>query len=221
MCSTFNTTYTIHAIIDVFRAFSTAAVILKAQPRKYVLANKCATIRELVSSSSSSSILVGKPEENSTLQYTIPNSPTLAAELALTNHGVYHRTAAGATGVLASKKADVVLCVGFNNLQATANYIKRLGDYSLVIKPMGHEANTATLEDDLCAEYLDELLKHSCVDFHLPIQELKSDSGKYFFQNNPEYPEEDFARCLRVNSHNFAIRADVREAYAHLYSVLI
>lgn len=221
MYHTFNKGYTIHVIVDVFRAFSTAASILQARPKAYILTNSCTHIRMLPSPSHPATILVGKPEANSTLRYTTPNSPTLIAQLPLANRTVYHRTTAGATGVLASKDADIVLCVGFNNLQATANYIKSFVDYKLVIKPMGHEANTPALEDDLCAAYLAQLLQQPHVDFHLPIQQFKADSGRYFFQNNPAYPQEDFACCLQINSHNFAIKADVREAYAHLYPVVI
>ena len=99
----------LHVIVDVFRAFSTAATILQAQSKDYILTNKCTTIHNLVSALHSPSILIGKPEEHSTLKYTIPNSPTLAAGLTLTNQSVYHRTAAGASGVLASKEADIVL----------------------------------------------------------------------------------------------------------------
>lgn len=211
----------IHVIVDVFRAFSTAAQILQAQPKAYILTNHCIHIRRLLSSPPSEAILVGKPEANSTLRYTIPNSPTLASQVAFENRTIYHRTTAGATGVLTSEDADIVLCVGFNNLQATVNYIKSIKNHKLVIKPMGHEANVPTLEDDLCVFYLQRLLTYPRVDVHLPIQQLKACTGKYFFQHHPEYPERDFATCLHIDSHNFAIRANVKGVYAHLYPVYL
>ena len=211
----FKVSPTIHVIIDVFRAFSTATSIIQAQPQAYILTNSSVYVRQLMAACASA-ILVGKPEKGSTLRYTIPNSPTLASRLTLAGRLVLHRTTAGATGVLAARDAAIVLCVGFNNLQATVDYIQSFQEAELVIHPMGHEANTATLEDDLCAMYLAKLLQQSGVNIHLPITQLQAEAGQYFFQHHPEYPQEDFARCLQINSHNFAIIAEVKEVYAYL-----
>ena len=202
-------------VVDVFRAFTTACYVLENNPKAYYLTNRCAVIQQL-SESVLGPILIGKPEIGSEVEYTIPNSPTRTLGVDMSNRVVLHRTAAGGSGVLAVA-AEKVLAAGFVNADATVALIKTLSPSRVRIIPMGHEGTTPSLEDDLCARYIDGLIKGKKIDISPFIPELKKGAGKYFFGKDQEqYPREDFERCLKLNRFNFAIIAEVQGDFAIL-----
>lgn len=162
-------------------------------------------------------LFIGKPEKGVALIYDIPNSPTRVLNIDVMGRDVLHRTEAGAKGILRAQDADIVLAAGFVNAGATVQYLSKLKNPKITILPMGHEATTPSLEDDICALYIRALIdgkKFSLTPF-LPA--LREGPGRYFFSNDQwQYPFEDFDRCLEVGRFNFAIRAIVRGDYAIL-----
>ena len=77
---------------------------------------------------------------------------------------------------------------------------------------MGHEGKESSLEDDICAEYIKNLIRGEKKKVSNLALKLKKDSGKYFFSEDQwQYPKEDFDRCLEIDSFNFAIIAKVAE----------
>jgi 2-phosphosulfolactate phosphatase len=203
-------------IIDAFRAFATASYVLALHPKTYMITNKCSVIARLASDFANP-ITIGKPEKNSDLIYEIPNSPTRVLGLKVTGRNVLHRTEAGAKGILSNADSDVILAVGFVNASATVKYIKTLTNPKLMILPMGHEATTPSLEDQVCANYIESLMCDKKIELARFIPDLKKGSGKYFFSIDQwQYPEEDFKRCLDINRFNFAIKAVVKDDYAIL-----
>jgi 2-phosphosulfolactate phosphatase len=206
-------------VIDVFRAFTTACYILEDSPSTYTLTTRSAVIDRLAQSSLNP-VLIGKPELGSALSYAIPNSPTRVSEIDLKNRTVFHRTEAGARGILLAKDADVILAAGFVNAEATVQYIKTLTNPELTILPMGHEGITPSLEDDLCALYIEALFRGEKIDISPYLSELREGAGRYFFSEDQwQYPIEDFARCLEIDRFNFAIEAVTFDDYARLNRV--
>jgi 2-phosphosulfolactate phosphatase len=206
-------------VIDVFRAFTTACYVLEDNPITYNLTTRSSVIARLAQPFPHA-ILIGKPELGSFASYTIPNSPTRVSEIDLTNRTVFHRTEAGARGILISKNADVILAAGFINADATVQHIKTLTNPELTILPMGHEGITPSLEDDLCALYIEALFRGDKIDISPYLSELKECSGKCFFSEDQwQYPVEDFARCLEIDRFNFAIEAVIFDDYAVLNRV--
>lgn len=206
-------------IIDAFRAFTTACYVLEQNPEVYILATKSAVIKREIKNFSYP-VLIGKPEIGEDLQYDIPNSPTRVNELTLNGRAVLHRTEAGAKGILAAKKAAVILAASFVNADVTAAYIKTFKNPQVTIMPMGHEGISPSLEDDLCQYYIENLLKGKKVDLTPYFGELKKGAGQYFFMHDQwQYPDEDFDRCLEFGRFNFAIKANVFDDYALLTKV--
>lgn len=204
-------------IIDVFRAFTTACYVLEQNPASYVITNKCKVVSKLTASDT---ILIGKPEKGSNLKYDIPNSPLRAQELELKNKHIIHRTEAGATGIMKSK--GTILAASFVNANATIQYIKKQNIDNYIILAMGHEANTPSLEDNLCAEYIKKIYNGDEINISKYIPKLRKTSGKYFFgQDQWQYPREDFALCLEKDKFHFAIIAYVKLDWACLTKVFI
>lgn len=208
----------ITVVIDVFRAFTTACYVLEQGPAHYILTPQSLVIAKLVAQIAQP-IIIGKPEKGmeGVVKYDIPNSPTRAGELSLTERRVFHRTEAGARGVLQAKSADVVLVAGFVNAVATVRYIQSLADPEVTVLPMGHEATTPSLEDDLCARYIEAALKGERFDLTPFRSLLKEGAGSYFFAEDQwQYPHQDFETCLQINRFDFAVQAEVKEDYAVL-----
>lgn len=208
---------TVLVVIDVFRAFTTAAYVLEQNPKEYFFTNKSYVVQTL-KNHFNESVLIGKPEIGFSLEYTIPNSPTRAAELSLKNKVIIHRTEAGGSGVVNAKNADIIIVLTFPTLKATVRYLKRLKDPKIIIHPMGHEAKKPSLEDDLCKEALEKELKGEIFIIKLFEEILKKGPGSYFFtKNQREYPEEDFKKCLGEKSFDFVIKAKLFDGYAILF----
>lgn len=202
-------------VIDVFRAFTTASYILERCPATYILATKCEVIARL-SSQWKNSLIIGKQEKGIDLcSYEIPNSPTRTQEVEIAGRTILHRTEAGAKGLLQAKNADIVLAAGFCNADATVRYLKTLSHIKITLSPMGHEGTSSSLEDLLCEEYIDSLLNNKKINLSSYLPELKSGTGRYFFfEDQWQYPREDFDKCLELERFNFAIQASIQGDYA-------
>lgn len=199
----------VSVVIDVFRAFTTACYILEQRPEKYIYATNTKALEECALAYSNT-LFIGKNEIGANIKYDIPNSPTRVKEIVITDKIVFHRTEAGAKGILNAIDADIILATSFVNASATVKYIKKLQIPEIKIISMGHEATTPSIEDDICAEYIKSLLNNKNFDIHPFIQELREGPGKYFFlEDQWQYPREDFLCCLEINKFNFAIQAEL------------
>lgn len=203
-------------VIDVFRAFTTACYVLADKPASYRLATKSDAISQLASPFSDP-FLIGKAEKGAILAYNIPNSPTRVKERQIAGRHVLHRTEGGANGVLMAKDTDIILAAGLVNADATARYIRKLLNPKVTLLPMGHEGTTPSLEDGICAQYIQAKLQGRTIDLVQHHAALKEGSGKYFFSADQwQYPQEDFNRCLEIDHFSFSIKAEVKEGYAIL-----
>lgn len=207
-------------IIDVFRAFTTAAYILKKEPASYTVVVRQDVIVQLAARCINP-LIVGKPEMGMGGElFQVPNSPTRVKRLEITGRDVFHRTEAGMQGVIYSTQAiqaDVVLVAGFVNASATIQYIKQFQNPHVTFVPMGHRGTTPSLEDDLCAQCLSASIEGRMFDLKPYKPQLKEGSGSYFFSGDQEqYPEKDFKRCLKKDRFSFAIRAEIKGDYAIL-----
>jgi 2-phosphosulfolactate phosphatase len=214
--SYYNVNINITIVIDVFRAFTTASYVLNAYPSSYILTNKSDVILQLANDYKNP-LFIGKPEIGSNFKYDIPNSPTRVKDINITDQNILHRTEAGAKGLLMAKDSDIVLAASFVNANATVNYIKKLDNTNIEIMPMGHEATTPSLEDDVCASYIKALINNEKFDLNLHKEEIKEGPGKYFFSSDQwQYPYDDFDLCLELDKFDFAIKAEVHDDYSVL-----
>ena len=206
-------------IVDAFRAFATASYALEKEPKNYYLTNSCARVSQLAQSAHDP-LLIGKPEIGSILTYHIPNSPTRVKETPILGRDVIHRTAAGALGILKATDADLILGASFVNADATAAYVRLYKGAQVKIVPMGHEGTTPSFEDDLCAEYIDSLIRNEWKDLSPFIDKLKDGPGKYFFgEDQWQYPKEDFDLCIKTRRFPYVIVAKIQGNYACLKRV--
>lgn len=202
-------------VIDAFRAFATACYVLDRGPLEYLLTTTSETVARLAREATDP-LLIGKPEVGANLAYDVPNSPLRALGVPVAGRTVIHRTQAGAKGVLAVD-AEGVIAASLVNVPATARALRAIAPAVLRLVPMGHEASTPTLEDDLCGAAIASLLEGGSFDLTPFFAALREGPGRYFFGDDQrQYPAEDFELCTAWDRFDFAIRADRMGGYARL-----
>ncbi|MGH2499073.1 MAG: 2-phosphosulfolactate phosphatase [Candidatus Limnocylindria bacterium] len=147
-----------HAVIvDVFRAFTTAAFCVAAGAREIVLVARpedALAVRHrdpLV-------FLTGEIEGKPIAGFDAGNSPSAIEKLDLSGRRVVQRTSSGTQGVvLASRAADEVVLASFVIAGATARYLARRAE-EVTLVAMGEGGVEPAAEDEACAGYLEDLL---------------------------------------------------------------
>lgn len=208
-------------IIDVFRAFTTACYLMEGEPRDYFLVGDSAAAARLAATVAAP-FLVGKPELGAALRYDIPSSPTRARGQPVAGRTIIHRTGAGARGILRAVAATELIAASLVNLDAIVRYLRARArpEDLITLVCMGHEGETPSDEDELCADAIAAGLRGEPFDLAPRARDLREGPGRYFFTDaQDEYPSEDFARCTAPAHHDFVLRAERRGDHARLVRV--
>ena len=146
-----------HAVIvDVFRAFTTAAFCIAAGARETVLlADHEEALR--MKAHDASLFLSGEIEGKPIPGFDVGNSPSAIERLDLTGRRVVQRTSSGTQGVVAASRARAILLGSLVIANATARYLGRVAnDVTIVAMGPNDEGRN---EDVVCAEHIAALLK--------------------------------------------------------------
>lgn len=193
-------------VVDVFRAFTCAALMLEFGVEEIVLVESPEEAFEL-KSRDPSLLLVGEVEGRPIEGFDLPNSPheiLKKGPSALRGRKVVHRSSSGVRGaLLAMKRADLVLLASFLNASATARFITS-GGYPLVhIVAMGWQMKRPTPEDEWCAKYLASLLhgdgEGEDYNHWKALKEIleSSEAQKFLTRQKAYYPPEDVVICMQ------------------------
>ena len=142
-------------IIDVFRAFTTAAFCVAAGAREVVLVGDHAQALAL-KSADPSLFLTGEIGGRPIPGFDVGNSPSRIDGLDLSGRRVVQRTSAGTQGVVAASGAGEIVLGSLVIAAATVRYLRDRGEISLVA--MGTHGGDDHDEDEICAAYLEQLL---------------------------------------------------------------
>ncbi len=194
-------------IVDVFRAFTTAAVafsrgaariIMVAEPDE-ALALKARGLGDLC---------VGEVNGIQPEGFDFGNSPFEMAGADLEGKIVIQSTRAGTTGVAAATEASAVYTASFVVARATARAILRDNPSLVTIVAMGWNADLRTDEDEQCALYLRNLLegREPSSDALQQLVRTSGQVGKFYDPAQPHFHPEDCDMALDVNRYDFAIR---------------
>lgn len=187
-------------VIDVFRAFTTAAFCVAAGAREIVLVAE--PEQGLAMKAHDASVfLVGKVGGRAPAGFDAGNSPSLIETLDLSGRRVVQRTSAGTLGVAAAAaSAREIVLASFVIAEATARYVmSRAGEVTLIA--MGEKGSTPTQEDERCAAYLEELIGGSqpaAPDWIEPIWLAERGWPEWF-------PRRDAELALQVDCFDFAL----------------
>jgi len=197
-------------IIDVFRAYTTAAYLFANQAEKIFIVSKVETARKL-KEELNNPVLIGERKGIKIEDFDFNNSPYFISQHNFMGKEIILSTSAGTKGIIAAENAAEVITGSFVNIAAAAEYIKSKNPKIVSLVAMGNNGVTEADEDNLYAEQLANLLNGKKT---LALAEIKarlrSPAGDRFFadETQSEMPKQDFEYCLKLNKFDFVIKAE-------------
>jgi 2-phosphosulfolactate phosphatase len=145
-------------VIDVVRAFTTAAYALAAGAQDIVLAG---TVEEALALrvSNPAARVMGEVGGLPPPGFDYGNSPRELSAADLAGRRLVQRTSAGTQGIVRSQNASVLLAASFVCAGATARYIRQQSQHSVTFVVTGFHGELGGDEDQACAEYIAALLR--------------------------------------------------------------
>jgi len=192
-------------VVDVLRAFSTAAYAFSRGANKVILVGdveEAITLKSQIPNSKAMGEVGGLPPEG----FDFGNSPTQIREQNLSGITTIQRTGSGTQGAVRCKNADVLLAASFVVANATVKYVRALAPKDVTFVITG-ELFSGGDEDFACAGYLESLLKGQSVDasaFTQRVYDCK-DAVAHLDPDSPEFPVTDLKYCTDIDAFNFAM----------------
>jgi 2-phosphosulfolactate phosphatase len=201
-------------IVDVFRAFTTAAVTLARGADRIVMVAEIDEALRL-RDHGVGEICVGEENGIKPGGFDYGNSPHEMMQASLQSKAVIQSTRAGTTGAAAAIQAEAVYAGAFVVAEATAEAIRRDDPPLVTIVAMGWNARVRTDEDELCALYLRNLLQGRRPDPEA-VRKLVlagGEAAKFGDPKQPHFHREDLEIALEINKYDFAIRVGKEDGF--------
>lgn len=195
-------------IIDVFRAFTVETYLMRNNARRIYPVGDIQTALDYKDQHPEDTVLCGERQGIMIEGFDFGNSPSQLEHVDLTGKTVIHTTSAGTQGIANAIHADEIITGSLVNASAIVAYIKQKHPATVSLVCMGLDAKEQTAEDNLCAYYIKSLLEGQPIpDIHEQIADLRNTSGaKFFDDNRPEFPTQDFFLSTALNTCNFVLR---------------
>ena len=199
-------------IIDVFRAFTAAAVVLARGAAKIVVVS---SVEEALAlrSAGVGQLCMGEVRGRAPSGFDLGNSPFAASQADVHGKTIIQRTSAGTQGVVAAKQALRLYAGALVTAKATARAILRHTTDQITLVAMGNDGTTRADEDELCAMHVRNLLEGRpgnpsgirdvvlagprIADFHDP--------------SKPHLHPADLEIALDIDRYDFAVRISQEE----------
>ncbi len=146
------------AVIDVFRAFTTAAVALANGASRIIMVG---SVEEALALRDSGEVqaCMGEVRGVAPPQFDFGNSPFEVSVRSFRGAVVAQRTSAGTQGVVAARGAAALYAASLMTASSTAAALRAAGTDGITLVSMGHEGTERTDEDELCALHLRNLIE--------------------------------------------------------------
>lgn len=196
-------------IIDVFRAFTTAA---------HVMANGAEKIAPVLTVEESFRLKKLHPdwlqigEEGGIIVegFDYGNSPYDASLADFTGRTVIQRTGAGTNGVVNAGGAEERILGSFVMAEAIVGYIKRKDPDVVSLVAMGDVGVEPNEEDESCAEYIESRLRGHTSDFGEMKERIRAapSGAKFFDPAQTQFREQDFHLAMELDRFDFVLRVE-------------
>lgn len=192
-------------VIDVLRAFTTAAYAFQAGAASILLAGTPQQAFDL-RAKDPALLLAGEVDGRPIPGFNLGNSPTQIRSSDLSGMRLVLRTSAGTQGVLRCGGASQILAASLVNMGATVRHLQRSGptEIGFVATGLGDHHGE---EDVACAEAGIQLLQGAQPDWDAVCQAVQTSSAavKFLAGNDPDFPSTDLDAALQVNHFNFTM----------------
>lgn len=196
-------------VIDVFRAFSVAALAFSRGAARIIPVAAIDDARAL-RQQYPDALLIGERHARPLPGFDCGNSPTDLQHFDLHGRTLIHTTHSGTQGLVNAHNADEVITGALVNAAAIVRYIHSRRPAQVTLVRMGQEATQRCAEDDLCAGLLAARLcgENPAVD-DIPSRLRHADSALKFFDPACDWaPEGDFHFCTRADVFDFVLQLD-------------
>lgn len=194
-------------IIDVFRAFTTAAVAFDRGAAKILLVAEIEQALDL-RRQGVGDLCMGEVDGIKPADFDFGNSPYELSQADLTGKRLIQSTRAGTVGVTAAVAADTIYLGSFVTARATVGAILKATSSLVTIVAMGNRGQVRSDEDEQCALYLRNLLQGRYPD----PQSVKNlvlvgeEAQKYDDISQPHFNPQDRELALQIDRYPFALR---------------
>jgi 2-phosphosulfolactate phosphatase len=193
-------------IVDVFRAFTTAAIGLDRGARHIIVV---ATVEEALElrRQGVADLCMGEVDGVKPQGFDFGNSPHELSGADVAGLVLVQSTRAGTAGVVAAGRASEIYLGSFVTATATAAAILRSGAPDVTIVAMGAQGMARTDEDELCALYLRNLLggRHPDGGALRSLAMTSEEAEKYGDPARPHFHPRDLELALEIDRFDFCI----------------
>ena len=194
-------------IIDVFRAFTTAAIAFDRGAKQITLVAEAEDALEL-HRSGVGDLLMGEVDGKRPEGFDFGNSPHEISQADIAGKSLVQSTRAGTVGVAAAGNADSIYLGSFVVAQATVNAIRREQPDVVSIIAMGDQGRVRSDEDEQCGIYLRNIFEDRRPNIEA-VRSLIMTGGatqKFFDPEQPQYHPQDVDLALELDRYHFAMR---------------
>ncbi len=193
-------------IIDVFRAFTTAAVALAGGASKIILTAEPEEALAL-RAQGAADLCLGEVGGRRPPGFDFGNSPYELSQADMRGRVLAQSTRAGTVGVCAAERAQAIYAASLVVARATAQAILQAAPPLVTLVAMGPMGRTRSDEDEQCALYLRNLLRgrqpdRECV---RRLVAAGAEAAKFEDPEQPQFHPKDLEIALEIDSLDLAI----------------
>jgi len=200
------------AIIDVFRAFTTAAVAFANGASRIIMVSSVAEALAL-RQQGVGQICMGEVGGRAPEGFDFGNSPFEISNFDFGGRTVIQRTGAGTQGIVAARAAGRLYAASFVTASATARALQAGAPDRISLVAMGNNAVVRTDEDELCALHLRNRLegRSGDADATRKVARASGEAARFGDPARPHLPREDLEIALDIDRFDFAVRVSMEE----------
>jgi len=195
-------------VIDVLRAFSTAAVAFDRGVRQIFPVQRVEEAFER-RERNPDLILMGEQDCHPISGFDLGNSPVAASQFPFEGRTAVQRTTAGTRGLVTCGDAPALFAASFLVVGATVAALRALACRRVAFVITGTVHYGSADEDLACAEWMEGLLCGQSPDAGPFLQRVKESvaAANFLDSDSPLYAPDDIAFCAGANQMAFAMRA--------------
>ena len=199
-------------IIDVFRAFTTAAVMLANGAERIIMVR---SVEEAVGlrAAGNGHVCVGEIDGLAPEAFDFGNSPYAVSGASFTGKTIIQRTSAGTQGIVTARHAETMFAGALVTARATAAALHASGAGLVSLVAMGKNGVGRTDEDELCALHLRNLLEGRAGDREAVRQVILAGGEAPRFRDSAgrdSHPG-DLEIALDVDRYDFAVAVAIED----------
>ncbi len=194
-------------VIDVFRAFTTAAIALRNGADRIVMVDRLDEALAL-RDTGTCRFCMGERRGLKPDGFDFGNSPAEIGACDFSALSLAQTTSNGTRGIFRARRAKRIYAGALVTAKATADVIAARGDAPVTLVAMGEQDTARTPEDELCALYLQARLAGRQPPVAPVRQAILALSPR---TDGIALATDDVDACLEIDSIPFAVRVDLED----------